>query len=387
MSLSTLKGKTVDVHIWAPIHEVESEALNQLRKVAGLPWVFHHIAAMADVHAGKGATIGSVIAMKGAIAPSAIGVDIGCGMIAQRTSLTASQLPDSLRELRDAIEAKVPVGFNSHKDWAPGVVDLALWGKRFKELPEEVHDREGHAKLQCGTLGGGNHFIEICLDKQDQVWVMLHSGSRNIGLRIANLAIAAAKKMPHNRGLGDLSVLLDGTPEMEAFKKGLMWAQEYAVANRHTMLRLVQEAITEQLGAVSFGDSVQCHHNYVSEETHYGEKVYVTRKGAIRAQAGEAGIIPGSMGTRSYIVEGLGCEESFQSASHGAGRVMSRSKARKTFSADDIAEQLDGVECRKDKGITDELPAAYKSIDQVMANQRDLVKPVVELKQVLCIKG
>jgi len=387
MSLSKIKGEKVDVHIWAPVHEVESSALDQLRNVAKLPWVFHHLAVMPDVHAGKGAVIGSVIAMKGAIAPSAVGVDVGCGMLAQKTNLTASDLPDNLRMLRDSIEAKIPVGFNSHTDLAPGVKGLSLWGKRFKELPGQVQDREEHARLQCGTLGGGNHFISVNLDKQDNVWLMLHSGSRNIGLRVAELAIKAAKEQPHNKGLGDLAVLLDGTPEMESYKTGLLWAQEYAMENRRTMLRIIQQLFMEQFHGVLFEDLIQCHHNYVAEEIHYGERVYVTRKGAIRAQAGEAGIIPGSMGTRSYIVEGLGSEESFQSASHGAGRVMSRSKAKKTFTEDDIAKQLGGVECRRDRGILDELPGAYKDVEQVMRYQADLVTPVVTLQEILSIKG
>jgi tRNA-splicing ligase RtcB len=317
-----------------------------------------------------------------------IAITGNCGMIAQRTNLSAAHLPDNLKELRAAIEAKVPVGFASHTDEAPGVDRLQLWGKRFKELPEGVQDREGHARLQCGTLGGGNHFIEVCLDTEDRVWLMLHSGSRNIGLRIANIAIKQAKKMDHNKGLGDLAVLLDGTPEMEAYKKGLVWAQEYAMENRRAMLRLVQGVVSTLTPFdVEFDPLIQCHHNYVAEETHYGEKVYVTRKGAISARAGEMAIIPGSMGTRSYIVEGLGSEEAFQSASHGAGRVMSRSKAKKTFTEDDIAEQLAGVVCRRDRGIIDELPKAYKDIDQVMTNQSDLVKVVAQIKQVICVKG
>lgn len=388
MSISKIKGKNVDIHLWAPVNEIESSALDQLKNVAALPWVYHHVCAMADVHTGKGATIGSVIAMQGAIAPSAVGVDIGCGMMAQPTDLKAYHLPDNLRGLRDAIEAKVPVGFNSHTDISPGVMKLPLWGKRFETLPAEVQDRQEHAKLQCGTLGGGNHFIELCLDENDRVWIMLHSGSRNIGLRLAELAIKTAKSLSHNKGLGDLAVLLDGTPEMQWYKNGLLWAQDYALANRWAMMELVSRAMFDQIDAMMITDDpIQCHHNYVAEEEHFGKKVYVTRKGAIRAQFGERAIIPGSMGTRSYIVEGLGSAESFQSASHGAGRVMSRNKAKKTFTEDDIAKQLGGIECRRDRGILDELPSAYKNIDQVMENQKDLVSPIVTLKQILCIKG
>ena len=387
MSIAKVKGKNVDIHLWAPAHEVESSALDQLRNVAALPWVFHHVAAMADVHTGKGATIGSVVAMKGAIAPSAVGVDIGCGITATCTSLAASDLPDNLREIRDSIEAVIPVGFNSHEDPAAEVEGLSLWGKRFKTLPASIQERRGPAKLQLGTLGGGNHFIEICLDKLDRVWIMLHSGSRNVGLRIANLGIADAKKQKHNRGLGDLAVLLDGTPEMASYKNSLAWAQKYASENRRIMLSLIQHTLIGWFDDIRFEPSIECHHNYVSEETHFETKVYVTRKGAIQARAGQMGIIPGSMGTRSYIVEGLGSAEAFESASHGAGRRMSRSKAKKTFTEDDIAKQLDGVECRRDRGILDELPAAYKDIDQVMANQADLVEARETLRQVLCIKG
>ena len=388
MAISRIKGDTVDVRIWAPVHEVESQALAQLRNIASLPWVFHHVAAMADCHLGKGATVGSVIAMKNAVSPSAVGVDIGCGMAAVKTNLTASDLPESLKELRSAIESAIPVGFNSHKDPVKGVQTLDLW-RDFRNLTDKVQKLKNRALNQCGTLGGGNHFIEVCLDEEDNVWLMLHSGSRNIGKSIAEIHISKAKKLAHNRDIPDrdLSVFLANTKEMQEYRHDLFWAQRYALENRRVMLRLLQAKIRKFFEKVTFEKPIECHHNYVAEEVHYGEEVFVTRKGAIRAGAGDLGIIPGSMGTRSYIVEGLGSAESFESASHGAGRRMSRGAAKRQFKKEDIIKQLKGVECRKDKGIIDELPGAYKCIDTVMANQHDLVKVKAQLKQVLCIKG
>jgi tRNA-splicing ligase RtcB len=388
MSISSIKGKTVDVRIWAPLEEVESQALSQLRNIASLPWVFHHVAAMADCHLGKGATIGSVIAMKNAVSPSAVGVDIGCGMAAVKTNLVANDLPESLKDLRRSIESAVPVGFNSHKDTVKGVNTLPLW-REFKDLTPKVQDRLGRAMVQCGTLGGGNHFIEVCLDTDDNVWVMLHSGSRNIGKTLAEIHIKCAKKLAHNQDLPDrdLAVFLAGTKEMKAYRHDLFWAQRYALENRRVMMKLVQAQIRKLFPQVTFEKPVECHHNYVAEEVHYGEDVFVTRKGAIRAGKGDLGIIPGSMGTRSYIVRGLGNEESFQSASHGAGRRMSRGAAKRQFTRDDLIAQTAGVECRKDGGVLDEIPGAYKDIDQVMANQSDLVEVVTSIKQILCVKG
>lgn len=399
MSLSQIKGDTVNVKIWAPIHEVESQALSQLRNIASLPWVFKHVAAMADCHLGKGATIGSVIAMKNAVSPASVGVDIGCGMAAIKTNLKDKHLPESLKKLRHAVEREIPVGFHSHKSYVKGVDKLSLW-KRFKDLDEVAKKRLNKAMTQCGTLGGGNHFIELCLDTENNVWLMLHSGSRNIGKTLAEVHIACAKKLAHNCGGvdpeggryphlpdRDLAVFLAGTPEMAAYRHDLYWAQEYAFENRRTMLHLYKEVMQRFFPQITFEAPIMCHHNYVAEETHYGEKVFVTRKGAIRAGKGDLGIIPGSMGTKSYIVRGLGNSESFESASHGAGRRMSRSKAKKKFSMKDIKEQTEGVECRKDSGILDELPGAYKDIDKVMENQRDLVEVVAQLKQVMCIKG
>jgi tRNA-splicing ligase RtcB len=388
VAISRVKGKNVDVHLWAPVNTVESAALDQLRNVAGLPWVFHHVAAMADVHVGAGATVGSVIAMKGAVSPAAVGVDIGCGMGAVRTSLTARDLPDSLHALRTDLEARVPVGFSMHDEEVKTPAAAALW-EEFPQLTQKVQGLFGRARHQLGTLGGGNHFIELCLDTEQNVWIMLHSGSRNIGKELAEFHMARAKKLAHNRDLPDrdLSVFLAGTDEMAAYRRDLFWAQRYARLNRETMLALVLEGMREHFPQMTTGEAIFCHHNYVAEEEHYGQEVLVTRKGAIRAGRGELGIIPGSMGTKSYIVRGLGCAESFESASHGAGRRMSRGAAKKKFTLHDLQEQTRGVECRKDGGVLDEIPGAYKSIERVMEQQQDLVEIVTELKQVLCIKG
>jgi tRNA-splicing ligase RtcB (3'-phosphate/5'-hydroxy nucleic acid ligase) len=387
MSLATLKGKTVPVKLWTRIEEVESAALTQLKNIAALPWCFSHVAVMPDVHLGKGATVGSVVAMKGAIAPAAVGVDIGCGMAAQLTSLTSHDLPDHLGELRAALEAEIPVGFAAHPD-AGLSYDQTLFDE-FGVLTEAVQSLEGKARKQLGTLGGGNHFIELCLDSEDRVWLMLHSGSRNIGKELAEVHIKRAKKLAHNQALPDreLAVFLAGTREMAEYRRDLDWAQRYAALNRQVMLELYRAALARFVSKVTFEPAILCHHNYVAEEVHYGEQVLVTRKGAIRAGLGELGIIPGSMGTRSYIVRGRGNAESFESASHGAGRRMSRSAAKRRFSLADLREQTAGVECRKDHGVLDEIPGAYKRIDQVMANQSDLVEIVAELKQILCIKG
>jgi tRNA-splicing ligase RtcB len=388
MAISELKGKNVNVKLWTKVEEVESQALDQLKNIAALPWTYHHVAVMPDVHFGKGATVGSVIAMENAVSPAAVGVDIGCGMAAVKTNLFAKDLPESLKELRRNIERAVPVGFNDHRDIVKGVQASALW-KTFKNLNEKVQDLENKAKKQCGSLGGGNHFIEICLDGNQQVWIMLHSGSRNIGKTLAEIHMSKAKKLAHNADIPDpdLAVFLAGTPEMQAYRHDLFWAQEYAMENRRTMLGLVQDVLVKMFPQVQFLERVLCHHNYVSEECHYGKDLLVTRKGAIRAGKGEMGIIPGSMGTRSYIVRGLGNPESFESASHGAGRRMSRNKAKQTFTQKDLEAQTAGVECRKDSGVLDEIPGAYKDIDQVMANQADLVEVVAELKQILCVKG
>jgi tRNA-splicing ligase RtcB len=388
MSIAHIKGRNVDIHLWARPREVEEAALEQLRNISALPWVFHHVAAMPDVHLGTGATVGSVIAMKGAVSPAAVGVDIGCGMGAVKTNLTASDLPDSLHRIRSDIEAAVPVGFAMHRDPVELAAAEELW-EEFPQLSDKVQDLWKRARLQLGTLGGGNHFFELCLDTDQAVWIMLHSGSRNIGKELAELHIARAKKLAHNRALPDreLAVFLAGTEEMKAYRRDLFWAQRYARLNREAMLELALGVLREHFPQLETGTAIFCHHNYVAEEVHYGEEVLVTRKGAIRAGAGELGIIPGSMGTRSYIVRGLGNPESFESASHGAGRRMSRGEAKRRFTVKDLAEQTQGIECRKDGGVLDEIPGAYKPIERVMEDQRDLVEVVAELKQVLCVKG
>lgn len=385
--ISELKGKTVPVKLWTPVHEVESQALDQLKNIAALPWVVSHVAAMPDVHFGIGATVGSVIAMKGAVCPAAVGVDIGCGMAAVKTNLTSHDLPDSLVELRSNIESAIPVGPNGHDNdaYARG---FTLWDE-FKTLSPKVQDKLGTATKQLGTLGGGNHFIELCLDTEDHVWLMLHSGSRNIGKTLAEIHMGVAKKLTHNAELPDrhLASFLAGTTEMAEYRRDLFWAQRYAKLNREVMLSIYEDVLSDMFSHVKFEEPISCHHNYVAEEVHFGEEVLVTRKGAISARLGELGIIPGSMGTRSYIVRGLGNPMSFHSASHGAGRRMSRSKAKETFTLADLVEQTKGVECRKDGGVLDEIPMAYKDIDAVMANQSDLVEVVATLKQLLCVKG
>lgn len=388
MAYHRLQGEVVDVWAWARLDQIDSGALDQLRRTAALPWVFHHVAAMPDVHFGIGATVGSVVAMKGAVAPAAVGVDIGCGMAAVRTSLRAGDLPDDLRGVRAALEAAIPVGFSEHKQPLDRRADAGLL-REFADLTPEVKDLLGKARRQLGTLGGGNHFIELCLDGEDGVWLLLHSGSRNLGKTLAEVHIGRAKKLGHNRALPDkaLAVFLDGTPEMDAYRRDLFWAQRYAAHNRDAMLELARGALLDLFPAAAFEPPISCHHNYVAEEVHYGERVLVTRKGAIRAGRGELGLIPGSMGARSYVVRGLGNPASFESASHGAGRRLSRGEAKRRFTLEDLRAQTAGVECRKDGGVLDEIPGAYKDIDEVMRQQEDLVEIVAALKQVVCVKG
>jgi tRNA-splicing ligase RtcB len=389
----TINGGRVPIRLWANPHEVEADALRQLKAVASLPWVAHHVAVMPDVHVGRGATVGSVIAMRGAVAPAAVGVDIGCGMAAVKTSLTAARLPDNLRQLRLAIEAAVPVGRHQHS--APVWQQSALAARtaalleRFHNLEAEVQRFVGRVQLQLGTLGGGNHFIEVCLDTEDAVWLMLHSGSRFVGAALAEHHMAVASKLLHNRTLPDpdLAVFLAGSPGFDAYRRALYWAQEYAALNRDLMLQRLQALLLEAWPDTTFEPAVSCHHNYLAEEEHYAETLLVTRKGAIRAGLGELGIIPGSMGAKSFIVRGRGNALSFESASHGAGRRMSRSQARRAYTAKDLAYQTTGVECRKDNGVVDEAPKAYKDIRRVMEQQQDLVEVVAELKQVVCVKG
>jgi tRNA-splicing ligase RtcB len=395
MPAAVIAGRHVPIHAWAPVAEIEPQAMQQLERIAALPWVVHHVAVMPDVHLGKGATVGSVVAMRDAVAPAAVGVDIGCGMAAVKTSLVAGDLPDDLGRLRSAIEHAIPVGFSAHgaPAWPSAPAETRRTAKglmdRFDALADAVAGLEGRASCQLGTLGGGNHFLEVCLDGADAVWLMLHSGSRYIGNALAEHHMQIARKLNHNQALEDrdLAVFLKATPEFAAYRRDLFWAQEYARCNREVMLHLVVDVTRAFWPHVTFEPPISCHHNYVAEERHFGEELLVTRKGAIRARAGDLGIIPGSMGTKSYIVRGKGSAQSFDSASHGAGRRMSRAQARKRFSVADLREQTEGVECRKDPGVIDEAPGAYKDIDQVMAQQSDLVEIVAELKQILCVKG
>jgi tRNA-splicing ligase RtcB len=393
MPAITIKGSNVPIQLWAPIEEVDTEVIKQLKNVAALPWVAHHIAVMPDVHLGKGATVGSVIAMRGAVAPAAVGVDIGCGMAAVRTSLSAKDLPDDLRRLRLEIENAIPVGRMSHDRaaWQDAPEPLREAGQslmdRYAKLDAPVHT--GTVACQMGTLGGGNHFIEVCLDTEQTVWLMLHSGSRNVGKVLAEHHIEIARRLKHNEALQDrdLAVFLAGTSVFDAYRRDLFWAQEYARFNREMMLHLLADVMRTFWPRITFAPAISCHHNYVAEEVHFGDELLVTRKGAIRAGRDDMGIIPGSMGTKSYIVRGLGNPRSFESASHGAGRRMSRGQARKRFTLRDLRDQTAGVECRKDPGVIDEAPKAYKNIDAVMTQQQDLVEIVAELKQVVCVKG
>ncbi|EFL39915.1 MULTISPECIES: RtcB family protein [Streptomyces] len=397
MSYVELPGAKVPIRMWTDPATVEEGALQQLRNVATLPWI-KGLAVMPDVHYGKGATVGSVIAMRGAVCPAAVGVDIGCGMSAVRTSLTANDLPGDLSRLRSKIEQAIPVGRGMHDDpvdpfrfhaFATGGWD-GFW-ERFGGVADAVKFREERATKQMGTLGGGNHYIELLLDDVGSVWLTLHSGSRNIGKELAEHHIGIAQKLPHNQGLvdRDLAVFIADTPQMAAYRNDLFWAQEYAKYNRSIMMALLKNVIRKEFkkAGPTFEPEISCHHNYVAEERYEGMDLLVTRKGAIRAGAGEYGIIPGSMGTSSYIVKGLGSEKAFNSASHGAGRRMSRNAAKRRFTVRDLEQQTSGVECRKDSGVLDEIPGAYKNIDQVMEQQRDLVEVVAKLKQFVCVKG
>jgi tRNA-splicing ligase RtcB (3'-phosphate/5'-hydroxy nucleic acid ligase) len=397
MSYVEVPGENVPIRTWADPASIEQSAMTQLRNVSSLPWV-KGLAVMPDVHYGRGATVGSVIAMHGAVCPAAVGVDIGCGMSAVKTTLTANDLPGDLSRLRTKIEKAIPVGRGLH-DEAVNPARLfgfptagwdALWAG-FDSVADAVKFRRDRAERQMGTLGSGNHFVELCLDEDGSVWLMLHSGSRNIGKELADHHIGEAQKLSHNQGLvdRDLAVFIAGTPQMAAYRNDLFWAQKYAEYNRAIMMALFQEVVRREFrrAKVGFDRVISCHHNYVAEERYEDMDLLVTRKGAIRAGSGDHGIIPGSMGTGSYIVKGLGNEASFNSASHGAGRRMSRSAAKRRFTTQDLAEQTRGVECRKDTGVLDEIPGAYKPIEQVMERQRDLVTVVAKLKQVICVKG
>lgn len=401
---SSLQGLTSErdqllkpIKTWTEGVHVEHAAMEQLRNVASLPIIHSHLAVMPDVHYGIGATVGSVIPTYKAIIPAAVGVDIGCGMNAVRTSLRASDLPDSLASLRSAIEAVVPVGQAQLEGMSP--TRAASWGvlsKAYEQLcglhPAILAKGVSNPALQLGTLGGGNHFIELCLDEEQRVWVMLHSGSRGIGNRIGTHFISLAREEAQKNNIHlpdrDLAWLSEGGLHFGQYVNALQWAQLYAQANRDCMMRLVVVQLSKFFPHMETGlEAVACHHNYVSEELHFGKNVYVTRKGAVSARAGELGIIPGSMGAKSFIVRGRGNADSFCSCSHGAGRAMSRGEAKRKFTTADHELATMGVECRKDAGVVDETPGAYKDIDAVMWAQRDLVDVVHTLKQVLCVKG
>ena len=391
------------VKMWTQGVPVEDEAREQLARTARMPFIFRHLAVMPDVHVGKGSTVGSVIPTRKAVIPAAVGVDLGCGMMAARTTLTADDLPDSLRGVRAAIERAVPHGRS------PGKRDRGAWG----ESPPEAVDAawaplaedfarlvERHPVLErtnnrmhLGTLGGGNHFVEVCLDESGSVWVMLHSGSRGVGNAIGSYFIELAKEDMRtwmvNLPDQDLAYLPEGTAHFDEYVEAVEWAQDFARANREVMMQAVMEALRKVIAKPfdAYVEAVNCHHNYVAREQHFGEDILVTRKGAVSARKGELGIIPGSMGARSFIVRGLGNAESFESCSHGAGRRMSRTEARKRFTLAEHRAATADVECRKDEKVIDETPAAYKDIDAVMAAQSDLVEVVHTLKQVVCVKG
>lgn len=394
------------IKAWVRGVPFDENARRQLENTARLPFIYKWVAAMPDVHCGIGATVGSVIATKGAIIPAAVGVDIGCGMAAARTTLTASDLPDTLRPMREAVERSVPHGFTAGRGrrdvgswrdaprriaeaWAPLEAGYDRLVKRHPTL-----SRNNHPTGQLGTLGSGNHFIEVCLDEEDRVWLMLHSGSRGVGNRIGRFFIERARedmrRVVANLPDRDLAYLREGTEGFDEYVAAVEWAQSYAALNRRVMMDSLVVAVASTPGLPPFrttDEVVNCHHNYVAREMHFGEPVLVTRKGAVRAGVGDLGIIPGSMGARSFIVRGKGNPESFMSCSHGAGRAMSRTEAKRRFTVADHEAATAGVECRKDEGVIDETPAAYKSIDAVMEAQKDLVEVVHRLRQVVCVKG
>ncbi len=392
------------VKMWTKGVAVDPKARDQLSRAARMPFIFKHVAVMPDVHVGIGATVGSVIPTKGAVIPAAVGVDIGCGMMAARTSLHASDLPDNLEGIRSAIEQAVPHG----RDVGRGKRDKGSWGdpppeiaaawatlaERFKRITDKYPKLEKTNNLvHLGTLGTGNHFIELCLDEKDEVWVMLHSGSRGVGNAIGSFFIELAKqdmrKWFINLPDENLAYFSEGTDHFDDYVEAVGWAQDFAALNRRTMMTNVVRAIRTVIAKPFEAEleAINCHHNYVQKENHFGENVLVTRKGAVRAAKGVMGIIPGSMGAKSFIVRGRGNADSFDSCSHGAGRLMSRTEAKKQFTLDDHILATEGVECRKDAGVIDETPAAYKPIEKVMAAQSDLVEIVHTLKQVVCVKG
>lgn len=383
------------IRIWTD--DIDPAALAQLKNVSTLPFVHAHgVVAMPDVHVGIGATVGSVIATDHAVIPAAVGVDIGCGINAVRLSLHASDLPDNLAPIRHQIERDVPLGMGpagSHKHKNRPAFDPDLAKRLQLIMAKHPGLEKNNAQSQIGTLGSGNHFIEICLDQNDTVWVMLHSGSRGIGNLIGRYFIEKAKKRMESFGIqlpdNDLAYLPDDSDDFKDYVEAVQWAQDYAFENRRVMMKKTIAALRRHIKkpVEITQEAINCHHNYVEQETHFGRQLWVTRKGAIRARDGDLGVIPGSMGQRSYIVRGKGNLDSYCSCAHGAGRKFSRTAARKQFSVDDLRAQTEGVECRKDSAVLDELPAAYKDIDEVMANQTDLVEVLHTLKQVVCVKG
>ena len=385
------------VKAWVAGVEFDAGARRQVENIATLPFVHSHVAVMPDVHVGKGATVGSVIPTIGAIVPAAVGVDIGCGMIAAKLTLRAEDLPTDLRSVRAAIEKVIPVGKGAHRD-APAAASAA-WEKSLGERYADVVRKAPsvstrNVREQLGTLGGGNHYVELCLDEAGDVWLTLHSGSRGAGNRVGQFYIEAAQRELERLGVTlvdrDLAHLTEHTPLFDAYVEAVGWAQDYALANRELMLRHALEALNGKLGLPRFkttGTVVNCHHNYVAREHHFGADVFVTRKGAVRAGLGELGFIPGSMGARSFVVRGLGNPDSFESCSHGVGRRMSRSEAKSKLTIADLKRETHGIECRKDAGVLDEAPSAYKDVRAVMAAQHDLVRIVHTLRQVVCIKG
>ena len=396
----------VPVYIYSD--KVEAKAKQQLENVSKLPIIHHHVAAMPDVHWGMGATIGSVIPTIKAIIPAAVGVDIGCGMMACKLNLNANDLPDNLSSVRVEIEQAVPHGRtnnggrNDKGAWRnPSDDILAFWSENDikKKIPSVLNHhpkligRRTNSYNHLGTLGTGNHFIEVCLDEKNDVWIMLHSGSRGIGNRIGMYFIRLARKEAERQQIHlpdrDLAYIPEGSTFFNDYINAVKWAQDFARVNRQFMMQAILQAVSNALKRpiVVKEKAINCHHNYVEIEIHYNKKVWLTRKGAIRAREGDLGIIPGSMGTKSYIVRGKGNPESFHSCAHGAGRTMSRNEAKRRFTVTDLAEQTSGVECRKDKQVIDEIPSAYKDIDLVMENQNDLVDIVHTLKQVVCVKG
>lgn len=402
--MKVIMGERVPIKMWIGDMEIEATAMQQLKDLSALPFLFKHVAVMPDVHMGYGSTVGSVIATEGVVIPSAVGVDIGCGMAAIRTDSVVGDLDGGFAKLRAAIEKAVPHGRTEHgrkgdrgawgatpahvvKAWEAELA--AYWETLITEHPKL--NRNSHPSVHLGTLGTGNHFIEICVDEEERLWIMLHSGSRGPGNRIGTHFSREAQglmeefyvKLPHK----ELAFIPESHPLFGAYYGAVQWAQAYARANRNIMLNATLDALKASIPSVAVERVINCHHNYVDKEHHFGRNIYVTRKGAVRAREGDMGIIPGSMGDKSFIVRGKGNPESFCSCSHGAGRVMSRTKARATFSVADHERATEGVECRKDESVLDESPRAYKNIEEVMAAQEDLVSIEHTLKQVVCVKG